>query len=159
MSKFSCFVLATPLIKLCLEPHIPIMIDQSEILSRIQVPFITLFFGGAQLGLHVYTCIWCRVSWAKLAHFDVFKIHFTIWSHILSTGGDALRVPPNTLIKISEFFMSEATLLLGPHRSCFWGGSIDVCNFPYWRISPHVLGISPHMLRLFNDIHGRKKSG
>jgi hypothetical protein len=64
----------------------------------------------------------------------------TVWSHILSTGGDALRVPPNTVIKISEFSTSEATWLLGLHRSCFWGGSIDVCKFPYLGISLHVLG-------------------
>jgi hypothetical protein len=99
------------------------------------------------------------LSWAKLAHFDVFKINSTVWSHILSTGEDALRVPPNTRIKISEFFMSEATLLLGPHRSSFWVGSIDVCNFPYLGISPHVLRISPHVLRLCSDIPGRKNSG
>jgi hypothetical protein len=30
------------------------MIDQSEILSRSQVQFIILFFGGAQLGMQVY---------------------------------------------------------------------------------------------------------
>jgi len=31
------------------------MISQSEILSRSQVQFITLFFGGAQLVLHLFT--------------------------------------------------------------------------------------------------------
>ncbi len=31
------------------------------------------------------------ISWAKLAHFDFFTINCTVWSHILSTGGDALR--------------------------------------------------------------------
>jgi hypothetical protein len=30
------------------------------------------------------------ISWAKLAHFDFFAINFTVWSHILSTSGDAL---------------------------------------------------------------------
>jgi hypothetical protein len=149
------------------------MIDESEILSRSHVQFTILFFGGAQLGMHVYavpTQMLCTgqgklykfvagkpLSWAKLAHFDVFEIHFTVRRHIRSSGGDTLRVPPNTLINIWEFRMSEAKLLLGPQRSCFWRGSIDVCNFPYLGISPHVLGISPHMLRLFNDIHGRKK--
>ncbi len=31
------------------------------------------------------------ISWAKLAHFDFFAINFAVWSHILSTSGDALR--------------------------------------------------------------------
>jgi len=30
------------------------------------------------------------ISRAKLAHFEFFKINFTVWSHILSTVGDAL---------------------------------------------------------------------
>ncbi len=30
------------------------------------------------------------ISWAKPVHFDFFKINFTVLSHILSTGGDAL---------------------------------------------------------------------
>ncbi len=30
------------------------------------------------------------ISWAKLTHFDIFPINFTVWSHILSTIGDAL---------------------------------------------------------------------
>jgi len=34
-----------------------------------------------------------------------------------------------------------------------------VRNFPYLGISQHVLGISPHVLMDFNDIHERKKSG
>jgi hypothetical protein len=42
MSKFSCFVLATP-------PGGIIVIDQSETLSRSQVQFNPLFLGGAQL--------------------------------------------------------------------------------------------------------------
>jgi len=31
------------------------------------------------------------ISQAKPAHFDFFAINFTVWSHILSTVGDALR--------------------------------------------------------------------
>jgi hypothetical protein len=30
------------------------------------------------------------ISWAKPAHYNFFAINFTVWSHILSTGGDAL---------------------------------------------------------------------
>jgi hypothetical protein len=73
-------------------------------------------------------------SCAKPAHFDFFKINFTLSRHILSTCGDVLKVPPNTLIEISEFFMSEATLLR-PTKILFLRGSIDVCNFPYLGIS------------------------
>ncbi len=36
------------------------------------------------------------ISWAKLAHFDSSEINFTVWSHILCTGGDAL----STLTKL-----------------------------------------------------------
>jgi hypothetical protein len=31
------------------------------------------------------------ISCTNPAHFDFFIINFTIWSHILSTGGDALN--------------------------------------------------------------------
>ncbi len=37
------------------------------------------------------------ISWAKLAYFDLFAINSTVWSHILSTIGDAVR--PNMMIK------------------------------------------------------------
>ncbi len=33
------------------------------------------------------------ISWAKPAHFDFFIINCTVWSHILSTSGDALSDP------------------------------------------------------------------
>ncbi len=60
MSKFSCFTFANTTNKtvtrtahtwgLLIANHLElIMIDQSEILSRGHVQFITLFFGGAQL--------------------------------------------------------------------------------------------------------------
>jgi hypothetical protein len=57
------------------------MIDQSEILRRSHVQFITLFFGNAEK----------PISWAKPAHFDFFAINCTVCSHIMSTGVDALR--------------------------------------------------------------------
>jgi len=31
------------------------------------------------------------ISGAKLAHFDLFTINFTVWSHMLSIIGDALK--------------------------------------------------------------------
>ncbi len=53
MSKFSSFFWATPPMKLELQIHGGLLIanhlDQSEILSRSQVQFITLFSGSAQL--------------------------------------------------------------------------------------------------------------
>ncbi len=70
-----------------------IMIDQAEILNRSQVQFITLFFGGAQLCWAFYQpqqAARIPISWAKPAHFDFFAINLTVWSHTLSTGGDAL---------------------------------------------------------------------
>jgi hypothetical protein len=33
-----------------------------------------------------------RISWTKPALFNFLTIKFTIWSHILSTGGDALTL-------------------------------------------------------------------
>jgi hypothetical protein len=74
------------------------MIDQAEILSRNEVQFMTLFFGGAQLcfafyqphgKLHEFGAE-KPISKAKPAHFDFFTTNFTVWSHILSTGGDKL---------------------------------------------------------------------
>jgi hypothetical protein len=32
------------------------------------------------------------ISWAKPEHYDFFTINYTVWSHILSTGGDDLRL-------------------------------------------------------------------
>jgi hypothetical protein len=37
------------------------------------------------------------ISWAKPAHFGFFAINFTVWSHILSIGGDALNKWKNPL--------------------------------------------------------------
>jgi hypothetical protein len=31
------------------------------------------------------------ISWAQPAHFDIFGVNFTVWSHILSTFGDSLN--------------------------------------------------------------------
>jgi len=109
MSKFSPpFFFANPTNKNCnwnciyvgttnSKPLGPIiMIDQSEILSCSQVQFITLFFfGGAQLCCTFHqprqaARIWCRKT-NFLAHFNFFTIIFTVWSHILSTSGDALN--------------------------------------------------------------------
>jgi len=59
-----------------------------------------------QLGPIYYTLFWrCKghsklhgfgaekpISWDKLAHFDFFGINFTVWSHIVSIGGDALSM-------------------------------------------------------------------
>jgi hypothetical protein len=67
------------------------MIDESEILTRSQVQFIRLFFGGAQLCCTCYQPrqgpqLGCR----ETNVFDVFSINFTVWCHILCSGGDAL---------------------------------------------------------------------
>ncbi len=67
-------------------------------LSRSQVQFITLVFGAAQLCCAFYQ-LWQAarfgaekpISWAKPAHFDFYAINFTVWSHTLSTIGDALK--------------------------------------------------------------------
>jgi hypothetical protein len=40
------------------------------------------------------------ISWAKLAHFDFFAINFTVSSHILSTGGDALIILSSSYFRI-----------------------------------------------------------
>jgi hypothetical protein len=45
------------------------------------------------------------ISLAKPAHFDFFTINFTIWSHILSTGGDAPQM-------LGEFLCSCYNMLV-----------------------------------------------
>jgi hypothetical protein len=35
------------------------------------------------------------ISCAKPAHFDFFTINFTVWSHILSIGGDVFTFVPS----------------------------------------------------------------
>jgi hypothetical protein len=60
MSKFICVVLGNPTNKTITgttnrkPAGLIVMIDQSEILSRSQVQFITFFFGGAQLCCALY---------------------------------------------------------------------------------------------------------
>ncbi len=80
-----------------------IVIDQSEILSRSQYLLHSFF--------EVHNCVAPftshrklhefgaekPISRAKPAHFDFFAINFTVWSHILSTCGDALRAAPGGL--------------------------------------------------------------
>jgi len=97
------------------------MIDQLEILSRSKVQFITLFFGAAQLCYAFYQSwqaarIRCRKTnfLAKPIYFNFFTINYTVWSHIVSTGGDALTLSPlserrniGTLTTSSESFISQ----------------------------------------------------
>jgi hypothetical protein len=40
------------------------------------------------------------ISSAKLAHFDFFALNFTIWSHILSSGGDSLIILSSSYFRI-----------------------------------------------------------
>ncbi len=44
------------------------------------------------------------ISWAKPAHFHIFTINFTVWSHTLSTGGDAL-----TYLTVSIGYVTKDT--------------------------------------------------
>jgi hypothetical protein len=81
------------------------MTDQSETLSRSQVQLVTLL-------LEVHYCVAPFISQGKLhefgerkpissakpAHFDIFTINFTVWSHIRSTGGDALKLVEKLVI-------------------------------------------------------------
>jgi hypothetical protein len=109
MSKVSCFPFGNPTNKTqtgtaytwgstnSKPPGPIIVIDQSEILSRSHVQFITLSLGGAQLCCAIYqplqaARIWCRkpISWAKPEHFNFFTINCSVWSHIPSTIGDAV---------------------------------------------------------------------
>jgi hypothetical protein len=53
------------------------------------------------------------ISWAKPAHFDFFAINFTVWSNILSTVGDALRVVAAVLsMWPSKIKMDEKSLIM-----------------------------------------------
>jgi hypothetical protein len=75
------------------------MIDQSEILSRSQVQFITLFYGGAQMCCAFYQPRQAATNLVQKNQFPelnrhiltFFTINFTVWNHVLSTGGDALK--------------------------------------------------------------------
>ncbi len=51
----------------------------------------------------------------KPAHFDFFAISFTVWSHILSTVGDALRSSPRVLS------IGRSTLQLDEEKLTFAG--------------------------------------
>jgi hypothetical protein len=106
------------------------MIDQSEILSHSQVQFITLVFGGAQLCCDFYetrqaTRIWWPISWAKSTHFDFFTINVTVWSHILSSDGDALS-SCTFFVSLTQLVMCHDCL---PSRPVLGGYLIMVITF------------------------------
>jgi hypothetical protein len=106
---FSCFFGATPPIKLKLHIHgrllIPNHLGQSlwstneKYWAAIRCNLLHTFW-------EVHNCVAPFTSshgklhefgaekltfWAKPAHFDFVAINFTVWSHILSTVGDALN--------------------------------------------------------------------
>jgi hypothetical protein len=101
-----------------------ITIDQSKIVTRSQVQFITLFFWGAQLCCAFHQPRQAArfgaekpISWAKPSHFDFFTINFTVWSHILSTIRDALC----TLWIVSEGLTYSQTYVTSQSslKSCY----------------------------------------
>jgi hypothetical protein len=156
MSKFSFFFLATHQ-QNCnwnyinvgttnsKPPRPIIMIDQSEILSCSHVQFITLFFGSTQLccafyqpwqaALHEFGAE-KPISWAKPAHFDFLAINFTLWSHILCTGEEAL-----TGFILGEFPTSEQTLNYFKYV-CTW--QLDL-NKDLILILCHMTGLEPSL--------------
>jgi len=68
-----------------------IMINQSEILSRSQVQFITLFFEVHNCVAPLPTMASCT-NLVQKTNFDFFALNCTVWSHILCTCGDALTI-------------------------------------------------------------------
>ncbi len=104
-----------------------IMINHSEILSCSQVQFITLFF----LEVHNYVASLPATASSttlvqknqfpdlKPAHFDFFAINFTICSHILCTGGDALTI---FHVKYSNTWNPES-------RGCFERKELVLCKY------------------------------
>jgi hypothetical protein len=65
------------------------------------------------------------ISWAKLAHFHFFTINFTIWSHMLSTIGDALKSLHLEVSKVWELFVFYGWAnerITWQDRSHLWGG-------------------------------------
>jgi len=76
------------------KPHGPInMMGQSEILSRHQIIYITLFSAGVQHCCAFYQPTQSvQFCWAKPAYFNFSSSILTVQDHILSSAGDALRV-------------------------------------------------------------------
>jgi len=107
MSKFSFFFLATPPIKVKLHLRGRLLIanhlDQS-LSSTNHKYWASVRFNLLHSFLEVNNCIatftshWKLhefgaekpISWAKLTHFDFSAVCFTVWSHILSTVGNAV---------------------------------------------------------------------
>jgi hypothetical protein len=125
MSKFSCFVFGNPPIKLKLELHIhgglliANHLDQS-LWSTNEKNWAAVRSNLLHSFWEVHNCVVPftshgklhefgaekPISWAKPAHFDFFAINFTVWSHILSTVGDALIF----VIKHNIYFMLFAPM-------------------------------------------------
>jgi hypothetical protein len=78
------------------------------------------------------------ISWAKPAHFDFSTINFTIWSHMLSTGGDALiksKILGTHKRKKSPIQAKLVTLgIYGPLEDIHWGRTLG--------LSPSCIGTS-----------------
>jgi hypothetical protein len=111
MSKFSCFIFGNPTNKTVTgtaytwELLIANHLDQS-LWSTNQKYWAAFRSNLVHSFLEVHTCVATftghgklhkfgaekPISWAKRAHFDFFTIKCTVWSHILSTGGDALTL-------------------------------------------------------------------
>ncbi len=87
MSKFSFIFLGNPTNKTVTrtaytwEQLMANYLDQSEILNRSQVQFITLLFGGTQL-----CCAFCQLQYAA----RIYTFNSIIQSDIPSNGGDPL---------------------------------------------------------------------
>jgi hypothetical protein len=147
MSKFSCFCfLATPPIKLKLELHIngglltANHLDQSlwsanqKYWTTVRCNLLPSFWEvpasvapfTSHGTLHEFSAE-KPISWGEPAHFNFFAINFTVWSHILSTVGDALRhVPPRNAVGTVQW----AALWLGDNE--FYQALFQIITIVPW---------------------------
>jgi hypothetical protein len=92
------------------------------------------------------------ISWAKPAHFDLFAIKFTLWSHILSTVGDALRVQSSFRLVHALYFPNVPTIRPNKliieqfnnalQRLHFWHYKASSMHSPLGSPGRHTLNIS-----------------
>jgi hypothetical protein len=91
------------------------------------------------------------ISWAKPAHFNFFTIKFTVWSHILSTGGDASSVSNPAPIFLTSKFSCLFSCNLQPNA---WNWNWDSKNVGanhldqsfWWANQKHSPAVRSHLL-------------
>jgi hypothetical protein len=88
-----------------------------------------------------------QISWAKPAHFDLFAVNFTVWSHILSTSSNSkVTVPPASVYtgmksEVSELW-NQNSIALYCLQLCHSSKLLYTRHWPFHIIPSLRLGVN-----------------